>query len=119
MNKALFQTIVVLPLMMVPAASFAGQPVDNYGTADLSLARYEAVVTKLEPIAMRDRRDESVLLNLAMAYRHTGRHAEAATLYRRVLDLDNVELETADGETILSHVVARRGLATPLQLSSR
>ncbi len=119
MNKALFRTIVVLPLMFAPAAASAGQPVDNYGTADLSLAKYEAVVAKLEPIAMRNRSDESLLLNLAMAYRHTGRDAEAAALYRRVLELDNVEVETASGGTVLSHVVARRALAKPLQLSSR
>lgn len=119
MNKAFFLTIVAFPLVLAPMAASAGQPVDNYGTADLTSAKYDAVVAKLEPIALQNRSDESVLLNLAMAYRHTGRRAEAVALYRRVLALENAELETADGGTIMSHVIARRGLAQPLQLSSR
>ncbi len=119
MNKAFFSRIVAFPLLLAPVVTLAGQPVDNYGTADLTSAKYDAVVAKLEPIALRDRGNESVLLNLAMAYRHTGRIAEAATLYRRVLALDNAELETANGETIMSHTIARRSLAQPLQLSSR
>ena len=119
MNKAFFLMIAASPLMLTSVVATAGQPVDNYGTADLGRAKYEAVVAKLGPIAARDRRDESVLLNLAMAYRHVGRQAEATALYRRVLDLDNVELETTDGGAVFSHVIARRGLAEPVQLSSR
>lgn len=119
MNKVFFRTIVALPLMLTPTVTFAGQPVDNYGTAELASAKYDAVVAKLEPIALQNRSDESVLLNLAMAYRHTGRNAEAAVLYRRVLALDNAELETANGGTIMSHVIARRSLAQRVQLSSR
>ncbi len=119
MNKAIFRLIAGVPLALTPVIALAGQPVDNYGTADLVSSKYAAVVATLEPIALRDRSNESVLLNLAMAYRHTGRSAEAATLYRRVLDMDNVELEAVDGTTVLSHVVARRGLGQRLQFSAR
>ncbi len=120
MNKVIFRLIAATPLMLASTAAFAGNPVDNYAVTALTGANYQQVVATLEPIVKRDRGDETLLLNLAMAYRHTGRNAEADSLYRRVLMLDDVELDTAMGGTINSHVVARRALATrPIALSQR
>lgn len=120
MNKVIFRLIVAAPLMLAPAAVLAGEPVDNYAATALADAKYQQVVATLEPMAKRDRSDETLLLNLATAYRNVGRHADADSLYRRVLVLDDVELDTADGSTISSHTVARRGLASrPVALSQR
>ncbi len=120
MNNAISSLTLAASLIMTTASAFAAQPVDNYATVALTTARYDQVVTQLEPLVLRDRSDESLLLNLAMAYRHTGRSAEADALYRRVLLLDDAELDTADGGTISSHVVARRALANQaIQISQR
>ena len=120
MNKVFFRSIVAVPLVLASATALAGVPVDNYATAALSTAKFEQVIATLEPIVRRDRSDESLLLNLAMAYRYTGRAAEADMLYRRVLTLDDVELDTANGGTISSHIVARRALAArPTLISQR
>ncbi len=119
MNKVIFSLIAALPLGLTTTVALAGQPVDNYASAALTSSQFQAVVAKLEPIVQRDRSDESLLLNLAMAYRHTGRNAEATVLYQRVLAMENAELDTAGGGTISSHVVARRALARPMQLSAR
>jgi Flp pilus assembly protein TadD len=119
MNKVIFCWIFAFPLLLAPAVTLAGQPVDNYSANALTTAQYEAVVAKLEPVVKRDRNDESLLLNLAMAYRYTGRDAEATALYQRVLALDNAELDTANGGTMWSHAVARRALARPMQISAR
>jgi Flp pilus assembly protein TadD len=120
MNKVIFRLIVAAPLMLAPAVALAGNPVDNYSATALAGANYQQVVATLEPMAKRDRSDETLLLNLATAYRHVGRHAEADSLYRRVLLLEDVELDTATGGTITSHAVARRALAArPVALSQR
>lgn len=120
MNKVIFRLIVAAPLMFAPAAALAGSPVDNYAANALVSANYQQVVATLEPLAKRDRSDETLLLNLAAAYRNVGRHADADALYRRVLMLEDVELDIATGGSIMSHVVARRGLAVrPVALSQR
>jgi Flp pilus assembly protein TadD len=120
MNKVVFRLIVAAPLMFAPAAALAGNPVDNYAANALSSANYQQVVATLEPLAKRDRSDETLLLNLATAYRNVGRHADAEALYRRVLMLEDVELDTATGGSIMSHDVARRALAArPVTLSQR
>ncbi len=119
MNKVIFRLIVGLPLVVAPAVALAGQPVDNYSATALTTAQYHVAVAQLEPIVKRDRADESLLLNLAMAYRHVGRFADANALYRRVLVMEDVELDTATGGTVSSHAVARFGLKTPAVFSQR
>jgi Flp pilus assembly protein TadD len=120
MTKVFSRLIFALPLVLIPGIVFAASPVDNYSAIALTSSQYRLVVANLEPVVQRNRSDESLLLNLAMAYRHLGRDAEADALYRRVLSLDNAELDTANGGTISSHVVARRAIAAqPLELSQR
>ena len=119
MNKVIFRFIVGLPLVVAPAVALAGQPVDNYSATALTTAQYHVAVAQLEPIVKRDRADESLLLNLAMAYRHVGRVVDANALYRRVLVMEDVELDTATGGTVSSHVVARLGMKTPAVFSQR
>ena len=119
MNKVIFRLIVGFPLVVAPAVSLAGQPVDNYSATALTTAQYHVAVAQLEPIVKRDRADESLLLNLAMAYRHVGRVTDANALYRRVLMMEDVDLDTATGGTVSSHAMARFGLKTPTVLSQR
>ena len=51
-----------------------------------------------------------VLLNLAAVYSKTGRHSEARAVYDRVLALDPVAMDVADGQVAPSHLIAHRGL---------
>jgi DNA-binding SARP family transcriptional activator len=83
------------------AALFGGvaqaRPVDNSASIE-SLARVSS-------------RDGGVHAELAAAYLREGRIDDARTAYRRVLELDNVMLETRRGDTVWSHQVARQALA--------
>ncbi len=119
MNKVIFSLIVAIPLAMTPSVAVAGQPVDNYSANAVMAAKYSVAITTLSGDLVRNPRDESALINLAIALRRTGRVAEAQTLYRRVLALEEVELDTVNGTAMSSHEVARRGLGLNTQLSSR
>jgi tetratricopeptide (TPR) repeat protein len=119
MKNLLFAAIVAAPLAAIPANGVAGTPVDNYAVVAVQTANYDAAVGKLESVVRRAPWDEAALINLAVAYRHTGRTIEANALYRRVLLLEDVVLDATDGSAISSREVARRALAISPQLSAR
>ncbi|MEI9926619.1 MAG: tetratricopeptide repeat protein [Sphingomonas sp.] len=50
------------------------------------------------------------LLNLAAIYLHTGRADAARALYRRVLSLDEVDMDLASNTSAGSHAIALAGL---------
>lgn len=52
-----------------------------------------------------------LMLNLAAAYRQTGRTADARALYRAVLDRPAVAMDMPNGAILSSHDVATRGLS--------
>lgn len=101
--------LVAAPLSIAAAAS----PVDNYAQQKIVLSQYANAARALEAQTHADPFDESALLNLAYVYRRTGREAEAVRLYRRVLQLENAELNTTSGKPSWSHDVARAALAAP------
>lgn len=108
--------LVAAPLAQVSAAN----PVDNFGAdATIKAGKYQQAALRLEARVAQVPKDETALLNLALAYRHIGREADAQTAFRRVLALDDVVLDTADGRTVSSHALARRGLAQIATLTSR
>ena len=51
-------------------------------------------------------------INLGIALAKTGRRAEAAQLFRGVLMQDDVEMIVANGQTVTSHQLAERALAS-------
>jgi Flp pilus assembly protein TadD len=108
--------LVATPLAQASAAN----PVDNYG-ADVIIkaGKYQQAAVRLEARVAQVPKDETALLNLALAYRHIGREADAQTAFRRVLALEDVILDTTDGRAVSSHALARYGLKQPTTLSLR
>ena len=117
MSKALIA--LVAGMAAVASTTASASPVDNYASAEIRAAKLVDAVALLEPRVAQAPDDESALINLAVAYRRIGRVAEARALYERVLTLDDVVLDAADGRAISAHDVARRGLARGTLLSSR
>ncbi len=112
---------LVTPLLVVASLPVAvvAAPVDNYAAGQISAARYDAAIVRLERFVREDALDETALLNLALAYRHKGRMTEAAKLYRRVLAHDDALLDTVDGKPRWAHEVARTGLSNIVTFASR
>ncbi len=112
---------LIIPLLVAAPLSVAAaaDPVDNYAAHDIGKARYALAITQLERDYARRPTDESILLNLALAYRHAGRQAEAVVLYRRVLAMQDYELDTVSGKPMWAHDVARRALGERVVLSAR
>jgi Flp pilus assembly protein TadD len=103
-KTAIYSAIFALS---VASPAFAG-PVDNSADQIASLTQLVSVSP----------RDGGVYAELAGAYVRAGRVADAMTAYRRVLALDNVMLETRNGDAVWSHEVARKALATTETLTS-
>ena len=59
-----------------------------------------------------DASDPARAINLGIALAKTGRRAEAAEQFRSVLTQEDVEMVVANGETVMSHAVAERALAS-------
>ena len=103
---------LVTPLLVVASLPIAAvaNPVDNYAADHITAAKYDVAMTRLEQVVREDALDETALLNLALVYRHKGRTAEAAKLYRRVLAHEDALLDTVDGKPRWAHDIARAGL---------
>jgi tetratricopeptide (TPR) repeat protein len=113
---------LVTPLLVAASLPFAAvaAPVDNYAAQPIAAAKYDVAMAKLERFVREDAFDETALLNLALVYRHKGRIADAARLYRRVLAQENVRLDTVNGQSAWAHDVARAGLVSlPTTIASR
>ncbi len=112
--------LVIALLAATPLSAVAAvDPVDNYAANDITKARYALAITQLERDYARRPGDESILLNLALAYRQSGRSVEAAALYRKVLSMQDYELDTTSGKPVWAHDVARRALGERVVLTSR
>lgn len=116
MTKTLVISSLVAALLSGAAVA---NPVDNYAANDVTSGRYAAAIVTLESKMRENPRDESTLLNLALAYRKANRKAEATALYEQVLALDNYALNTTRGTPMWSHDVALRGLGRPTGYASR
>ncbi len=112
---------LAIPLLAMAPLSIAAaaDPVDNYGVNDITKARYALAINQLERDHARRPGDESVLLNLALAYRYTGQPEKAVPLYRKVLSMQDYELDTVSGKPVWAHDVARRALGSKVVLTSR
>jgi Flp pilus assembly protein TadD len=109
MRVVLASIVLAAPLALMPAAQ-AQVREDPYARVAIENGDYALAEHKL----LAERRvfpaKPEVLLNLAAVYAKTGRHAEARELYNRVLALDPVAMDVADGQVAASHLVAGRGL---------
>jgi Flp pilus assembly protein TadD len=103
--------LAAVPLACGFSAAQAQQPVDNYETVALSTGDYSRAIPALEARLRADPTNESLLLNLAMAYRKSGEAAKADLLYKRVLFQEDVVLNGAGGVQAWSHDLAKAGMA--------
>ncbi len=112
---------LVTPLLVVASLSTTAvaNPVDNYAATNITAAKYDAAMARLEQVVRQDALDETALLNLALVYRHKGRMSDATKLYRRVLAQENVQLDTVDGKPRWAHDIARAGLDGMTKIASR
>ena len=109
MRIALASIVLAAPLALVPAAH-AQVRADPYAQVAIQSGDYQLAEHKLLAEQRIYPAKPEVLLNLAAVYSKTGRHAEARELYHRVLTLDPVAMDVADGQVAASHLVAGRGL---------
>ena len=111
MKTLVISILAAVPLACGLSAANAQQPVDNYETVALTQGQYARAIPSLETSLRADPTNESLLLNLAMAYRKSGEAAKADMLYRRVLFQDDVVLDGAGGVKAWSHDLAKAGMA--------
>lgn len=110
-------TLALVPMVVLvstPAiAQFAtvNEPAPGYGS--LLGANYGKAESEIRS-ANVSAYDPARSINLGIALAKTGRGGDAAAQFRSVLLEENVEMVVADGETVMSHDVARRAL-TALQ----
>jgi cytochrome c-type biogenesis protein CcmH/NrfG len=108
-RTVIFSLLVAAPLA-VPAAA---------APKDTAVARNAVDVRSLETFTSVAPRDGGAFIELAQAYMRDNRPAEAATAYRRALNLDNVMMQSPTGDSIWSHQVARRSLSRVAEFTSR
>lgn len=80
--------------------------------ADLILTgQKDAAINRLEQQRDVNPDDPAVLINLGIAYAHVGAEKEARAAFKSALGSDDVQdLETADGRTLDSRILAREAL---------
>lgn len=83
-----------------PAPGYGSLLGANYGKAESEIR--SANVSAYDPARS---------INLGIALAKTGRGGDAEAQFRSVLREENVEMVVANGETVMSHDVARRALA--------
>ena len=109
--KLLISTALTALLVASPASAQLGQvndPAPGYSSllrSDYSTAEREIRSANVSAY------DPARSINLGIALAKQGHRAEAANEFNRVLGEEDVELIVANGETIMSHDVARRALA--------
>ena len=109
MRVALASIVLAAPLALSPAAQ-AQVRADPYAKVAIQNGDYATAERKLLAERKIFPAKPEVLLNLAAVYSKTGRHSEARAIYDRVLALDPVAMDVADGQVAPSHLVANRGL---------
>ena len=106
--------LAALPSLVIASPAAAGQlgsyndPAPGYS----SLMRSDFTTAEREINAKLAASDPARAINLGIALAKTGRRDEAAQLFRSVLSQADVEMIVANGETVMSHQVAERALAS-------
>jgi tetratricopeptide (TPR) repeat protein len=98
-----------LPTPAATAATLANPP--ELAVTPLASGRTEQALATLEAASAADPHDAAVLINLGIAYAHTGNEAKARAAFEQALAChDVVELDTADGTATDSRRLARKAL---------
>lgn len=113
MKTLLFAAVVMAGGMAAPAMAQ-----NQYGAQAIVAGRDDVARTIIQARLQAEPNEPSALLNAALLSRRAGRIAESQAFYAQVLDVENVALDVADGRTLMSHDIARRGLAAT-QVASR
>lgn len=111
-GKIALGLLVATPLS-APAAAHA-QPLSAS-----EIAARQANIAWHENAAAVNRYDGGVYVELAQAYQQAGRTIDAMNAYRRVMKLNNVMMETRNGDPVWSHEVAKAMLAHEVSLAAR
>lgn len=116
-----FTILCALPTIALSAPYPVTNPTgyDPYAAAAIERADYIAAENRLERRLDQNADDVSALLNLASVMMATDRAARASSLYERVLNAENVLLETAAGEPVWSHDAASESLGGRVSIGSR
>lgn len=109
MRTVIASIVLVAPLALTPAAQANGAE-GPYAHVTIQRGDYAAAERKLLAEARVFPNKPEVLLNLAAIYAKTGRPSEARALYNRVLALQPVAMDVADGQVAPSHLIAGRGM---------
>ena len=112
------KTLSILALPVV-AIAFASPASAQISTVDDPAPGYSSLLHSDFATAEREIRgsrvaagDPAAAINLGIALAKTGRRAEAAQQFRGVLMQEDVEMVVANGQTLMSHAVAERALAS-------
>ena len=99
------------PVVAAPAQSQEiGYPEGSLAYETLMSADYALAEKQLRADVRVHRNDPAKLINYGLALAKTGHLDAARKAFNQVLAEDEVELIMADGSTLASHDVARRGL---------
>lgn len=92
---------------------------DPYAAAAIERADYAVAEDRLMQRLAADSGDVPALLNLAAVMTETNRVARASYLLEQVLEQDNMQLGSVDGEAVWSHDAAVEGLRGRVTMGSR
>ena len=111
----------ILPIVALPIAAiaFASPASAQISTVNDPAPGYSSLLHSDFANAEREIRgskaaagDPAAAINLGIALAKTGHRDEAAQQFRSVLMQEDVEMVVANGETVMSHAVAERALAS-------
>lgn len=106
-------------LVATSSAAALSQSDDRTAYRAIAAGDFAAAVQTLEAERRIHPQRPELMLNLAAAYRRTGRTADARSLYQEVLERPVVMLDLADGRIVSSRDLATAGLARVTELASR
>ncbi|MEQ9663057.1 MAG: hypothetical protein RLN87_10970 [Parasphingopyxis sp.] len=116
-----FVVLMALPAA-VAAAPYPTETIEGFDPyASEAIARGELGVAeaRLERRIDEQGADAPSLLNMAAIMVETNRMARAASLYRSVLEGEDMLLEAGDGSAISAHAIASEALNVRVQVGSR
>ncbi|WP_299648719.1 tetratricopeptide repeat protein [Sphingomonas bacterium] len=100
-------------------ASSAAVATDRNGYRAIAAGDFRTAVQRLEAERRIHPQRPELMLNLAAAYRRTGRSADARALYHLVLRRPVVMLDLPSGDVASSRDLANTGLARITEFASR
>lgn len=111
-NKAILFTLPIAFAASAPAIGQINSTTDPApGAASLISSDYASAEKEIRAANVSEF-DPARSINLGIALAKQGNQAKAAELFRSVLSQDDVEMVVANGNTVMSHDLARTALAS-------